>query len=759
MDVHGGDAYPKQWWAMGMAGLLIGRTLINYNQSIINTLFPPPGRYIIKTIAGFGFMLQMFISGVMIDMSAIRKSGPKSILIAFSGVVISIIFGSVAFILIRQVVELDETLFTGIRVLILFNSLTYFMVTSYYLHDLKIINSEVGRIACSSSLVIDIFGLLTTTFGLIWLSPNPDAPPKWLSAASLAFYYFVLFGVFRPMVMCIVRRTPEGCDMKQTHFLLILGIVMFTWHWGERVGQRFSAFLFGLSLPHGPPLGSALVQKLQLFTSGVLLPLFCTMAGWRINLMSWKGTSSFWAVEIIFIVSQLGKFLGTAFSCMLVGVSIEDAVPLGFIMTFKGIMEVATFGVWIDQAIMDDRLFALAMINVMIFTGVAYPLVQWLYDPSHKYNIVRKRKVMGLSDHGDLQVLVCIHNEENISAIFNFLEVSKCEKVGASISVFALQLINLAGSAMPVLAPLHEYKKTASTFSLYDHTIKAFEQFEEESQGYARVQQFVSVTPYKSMHNDICALAHDKRTNLIVVPFHKKWGIDGNVETYNQQIRSINRSVLRKSPCSVAILIDREIVDQAGGSLYRISKFGHQTYQIVMIFIGGTDDHEALALTRRMAEHPSVWLTVIWLRVNDYKPQLQEYQEDIRVMREFHIKAKGHERISVREKFVDDGIGTTKALLSVQNVADLFVLGRYHEANCPAIQGLDAWSESPEIGALADTLVSSDSRYSILVVQQQPRVDWKMNSSNKSRDDESYISVSVANSPKSTSRSRLSLSK
>ncbi|KNA08770.1 hypothetical protein SOVF_159560 [Spinacia oleracea] len=632
------------------------------------------------------------------------------------------------------------------------------MVTSYYLHDLKIINSEVGRLASSSSLVIDIFGLLTTTFGLIWLTPNPDAPPKFVSAISLCVYYLVLFGVFRPLVMCVVRRTPEGTPMKQTHFLLILGIVMFTWHWGERVGQRFSAFLFGLSLPHGPPLGSALVQKLQLFTSGILLPLFCTMAGWRINLFSWQGTPSFWGVEIIFILGQLGKFLGTVFSSMLVGVSLEDAVPLGFIMTFKGLMEIATFGVWIDQAILDDRLFSLGMLNIVLFTGVAYPLVQWLYDPSHKYNTVRKRKIMGLSDHGDLQVLVCIHNEESIAAIFNLLEVAKCDQMGGSISVFALQLIQLAGSAIPILAPLHEFKKTASNFSLFDHTIKAFEQFERESPGNVRVQHFVSVTPYKSMHNDICTLAHDKRTNLIIVPFHKKWRIDGTVETSDPQLRSINRSVLRKSPCSVAILIDRGTSDLTGGSLYR----GAERCQIVMIFIGGTDDHEALALARRMAEHPSVRLIVIWLRVNDYKSQvLQDMQEDIRVMREFHMKAKGHERISVREKVVEDGIGTTKALLSVQNVADLFVLGRYHEADCPAIQGLAAWSESPEIGALADSLVSSDSRYSILVVQQQPRVDWKINFSNKSRDDDSSIGFSIDNtSPRSTSiRSRISLTK
>lgn len=59
---------------------------------------------------------------------------------------------------------------------------------------------------------------------------------------------------------------------------------------------------------------------------------------------------------------------------------------------------------------------------------------------------------MELSDQGaDLQVLVCIHNEESIPAIFNLLEVSKYNKSGGSISVFALQVVQLSGNVLFVL--------------------------------------------------------------------------------------------------------------------------------------------------------------------------------------------------------------------------------------------------------------------------------------------------------------------
>ncbi|XP_074298323.1 cation/H(+) antiporter 14-like [Silene latifolia] len=653
--------------------------------------------------------------GVKIDMNAIRSTGVKSLVIGLSGLVFSLSLGSLAFYVVRQNTQLDQSLFTGIRLLITFNSLTFFMVTSGYNQDLKFCNTELGHLACSSSLAVDLPGLVGATVCLTWFGTNDTSSdeymaPRLVTILSVSLYYAVLFCILRPMVMNVVSRTPKGATtMKQTHLMLILVILMLAWYWGEALGQRFATFLFGLSLPDGPPLGSALAQKVELFTSGILLPIFCTMVGWRTNLSSWKGNPQIWGVELIFVIAHLGKLLGTVVSSTLVGVSFEDAIPLGFMMSFKGIMEVATLAAWNEQALLDDRLFSLSMLNIVLFTGVAFPLAQHLYDPSKRYKVMRRRNILGIDN---LQVLICIHSEEYVPGLLNLIQLMN--NMSGNISLFTIQLIHLSGSSMPILEPLYKYKKSACNFVHFEHAVNAFNQLEDQGRGRVSVQHFVSVTPYKSMHNHICTLAHDKG-DIIITPFNKIWDIYGNVETCSPQIREVNKRMIPKAPCTVAILIDKK--SQVAGS-----------YHIVMLFIGGSDDQEALALSCRMAEHPSVRLSVIWLKSSVDMPLLNGSQQDIRLMEDLQMKTTPDDNITIREEYVADGIGTTKVVLSMQH-ADLFVVGKYHEPQCPAIQGLAAWNDNPEIGALGDVLATSDFLFSILVVQREPLTHSELHSS------------------------------
>ncbi|KAL9232547.1 hypothetical protein vseg_007648 [Gypsophila vaccaria] len=710
----------------------MGPSFLSHYRVLANKLFPPPGRYILKTISSFGFMLHLFVMGVKIDMSGIRSMGAKSVVVGLSGLVFSLSFGAFTFYEVRQHTQLDQNLFTGIRVLITFNSLNFFMVTSGYINELKLSNSELGRLACSSSLVVDLLGLLAAIISLTWFGniDTSDMASSLISFFSISFYYTVLFCIFRPLVMYIISKTPKGATtMEQTHLIIVLVILMLAWFWGEALGQRFATFLFGLSLPDGPPLGSTLVHKLELFTSGVLLPVFCTMAGWRINFSSWKGNSQVWSVELVFVIGHLAKLLGIILSSVVVGMSFQDALSLSLVMSFKGILEVATFYVWSDRGLLDDRLFSLSMMNIVLFTGVAFPLVQYLFDPSKHYNSSMKQKKMArIGGNDNLRILVCIHNEESVSGIIDLLKL--VNNMSDTITLFTLQLIHLTGSSSSILEPLYKYKMLGSH---QEHVVKVFDQLEVESQGLIKAQHLVSVTPYKSMHDDICTVAHEKKTNIIIAPFYKRWGTNGHVETCYPKIREVNERVILKAPCSVAILVDKKCCKSISDGC---------TYQITMLFIGGFDDQEALALARRMSEHKSVRLTVIWLRSKDVQPLL----DDVRVMSDFHIKAKKNDRISFREHYITDGIGTMNVVVSMQ-YTHLFIVGKYHEQECPAIRGMTAWNESHEIGVLGDMLATSDFHFSILVVQHPPSLGWNINSSTHTRVDDF---LSFNDSPKNS---------
>lgn len=112
------------------------------------------------------------------------------------------------------------------------------------------------------------------------------------------------------------------------------------------------------------------------------------------------------------------------------------------------------------------------------------------------------------------------------------------------------------------------------------------------------------------MHEDICHVAAEKMAAMIVLPFHKQWrkinGEDEVDQSMGHGWRGVNQRILKKAPCSVAVLVDR---GYGSGPARPTATAAVQN--VCVLFFGGPDDREALVLGGRMAEHPAVKVVVI----------------------------------------------------------------------------------------------------------------------------------------------------
>lgn len=143
-----------------------------------------------------------------------------------------------------------------------------------------------------------------------------------------------------------------------------------------------------------------------------------------------------------------------------------------------------------------------------------------------------------------------------------------------------------------------------------------------------------------------------------------------------------------------------------------------------MLFIGGADDREALAYSRRMAEHPNTSLTVVWIITTDQNRPSTEIADDHELDNQAFDEFKDStvaKKIVHREEIVKDGIGTTQAVQAFTDTFDLFIVGKNNDPRSTATLGLSEWIEYPDLGILGDTLVNSNDEFSVLVVQQQPK--------------------------------------
>lgn len=362
------------------------------------------------------------------------------------------------------------------------------------------------------------------------------------------------------------------------------------------------------------------------------------------------------------------------------------------------------------------EMFSLSLVTVAVTASIVPILIRRLYDPSRKYAGYQRRNLIDQKRNAELRILACIYRPDHIPAIIDLLEnVSPTRE--NPLAVYVLHLIELIGRATPVFVSHQMQKKTLSNRSYSQDVILAFSHFQRNNHEAIAMNVFTAISPSKLMHEDICTLALDKLTSLIILPFHRKYSVDGSIELEDNTLRTLNCSVIDRAPCSVAILVNRSHPRRPSTPAVAAS------YSIAMVFLGGNDDREALTLAKRMVKDSSISLTVVRLipegeeGITDWDKMLDaEAIKDLR-----YRTAGGGDNVVYIEEVVHDGPETATKLRELIDDYDLFIVGRRYNVESPLTSGLDEWSEFPELGVVGDMLASTDFNgwCSVLVVQQQ----------------------------------------
>ncbi|KAK2420946.1 cation/H antiporter [Trifolium repens] len=683
-------------------------------------------------ISIFGYMLFLFYIGVKTDMSVVHKtkSGVTNI-------------GSIAIIapyLCSMVVlnSYSSKYLQPLEVNILGAIIGLFCMVSFpvissTLSDIKILNSELGRIGLSASLVSEIFNVfLASLITFSKLYEERGQKNALICVAAAIFYILMVIFIIRPAMFWIIKQTPEGSHVSDNYVYSILILTLFSGYASYKFGffVLFGPFILGLAVPEGPPLGTAIVKKIETVVNEIFLPIFVTTCCMRVDLadlMVWRnesdGSVDYFMVQTVVIVEVivLVKFIACMVIPLRFGMPWNDAICLSLIMSSKGVVEMAAFSLVRDSKGLPDNIYSLLMMCIIVNGTLIPMMLRYMYDPTKKYAGYTKRNIIDLKSNSEFRVLTCIHRPDNIPATINLLEATYPTKE-EPICTYALQLVELIGRASPIFIchNLQRKKKLNSNTSMADKLLESFQSFEREFENCLVVNAFTAISPLEMMYDDICTLALDKYTSLIILPFHRKWSCDGNsIELEDESLRDINYRVMERAPCSVGVLIERAQMTHI---------FSPETpYKVCLLFIGGKDDREALFFTKRMSKNPHVKLTIIRFFSSDDVDEDSngngwECLLDNELLDEIKTKNKiGNVSVTYIEEKVKDGPQTALIIRSYVTEFDLIIVGRQAGVETPQTCGLLQWSEYPELGVLGDLLVSTDAggKASVFVIQQQ----------------------------------------
>jgi Kef-type K+ transport system membrane component KefB len=103
--------------------------------------------------------------------------------------------------------------------------------------------------------------------------------------------------------------------------------------------------MMGLVLPNGPPLGTALVERVELLGSELLMPLYyIVVVGHHMDWITASQQLRLWiSLDIILLIMCISKFATVVLVAYYYGMPLKKGLILGLIMNFKGTFEVVIF--------------------------------------------------------------------------------------------------------------------------------------------------------------------------------------------------------------------------------------------------------------------------------------------------------------------------------------------------------------------------------------------------------------------------------
>lgn len=689
-------------------------------------IFPNYSFRILEPMAHLSITYYAFLVGLKMDVKGIVRTGPKAMKVAITGIVVPFSIG-IGLYFIFNIDKLERTgcLFWGAAL-----TVTGYSVLTAILDKQQMLHTESGKTALSSALINDVCSWCFLALGFAVTSSHANV--QWSLISTIAYALLCIY-YLRPGLNWLIRRTPEGQGYSEFYICSIVSGMALSGVITDACGTHpmIGAFIFGLIMPN-EELEATIVDKLEDFVMGILMPVYFVVCGLRTNVDVISDGTSWFIVLLVIVLTSSVKVLSTLAITAFSGLPVDEALAVGFMCNAKSVMALIILESGQIQGVLSTQTYSVMMVAIVVMTMMATPAAIW-FKPVHNIMPYKRRTVQKAKSDEELRILACIHHTRNVPTIINLLRTSNA-KPRCPISVFALQLVELVGRASTMMV-IHSSRKAGprnpSHIELQaDQIITAFDNYELRSEGVV-TQVITARCPYTTMDDDICTIARDRRAAFLIIPFHKQQTIDGEMEDINPSIRSVNEGVLENAPCSVGILVDRGLAES------------HDHAQnIAVLFFGGPDDREALAYAWRMTDETDSRLTVLRFIASSEEVEVgaaappaaavaRHMSLEIDVERErlldddylgkFKMATANSRSIRCFDLVLNDEEETIKAIKSMdEHNHDLYIVGRGKGMASTLTLGLADWCECPELGPIGDLLVTSEfeSSFSVLIVQQ-----------------------------------------
>ncbi len=327
---------------------------------------------VIWFLAEIGVIFLMFLAGMEIRFSAIRDVLKEGAIVGvFTGIVPGVL-GAIVVLMFGYSPLVALTI--GI---ILIN--TSFAVVVPSLESKGILQSRVGKIIVSSTVLQDISSLVIFAVFLQIVNPTPFLPlPLWV----VLLLFTLAGGIFAKFLIPRMRKPFKDYEHKhhdrdlfegelRTVMIFVLGFaIIFEFFKFETI---VGAFFAGLIISEATK-SKMLDHKLHILGYGIFIPIFFVVVGAWIDISLFTQKELWLLIAAIALTSMTAKFVSGWTSGRLVGLDNYESSLVGLTSVPQLITTLALTAIAQSQGLIPDEI-AVAVIVLAIVSVIVGPLI------------------------------------------------------------------------------------------------------------------------------------------------------------------------------------------------------------------------------------------------------------------------------------------------------------------------------------------------------------------------------------------------
>jgi Kef-type K+ transport system membrane component KefB len=255
-------------------------------------------------------------------------------------------------------------------------SITAFPVLARIIKDRQLTKSPLATTALACAAVDDVSAWCILAV-VMAIAKATGLGGALVTMGLTAVFILVMLLLIKPQLERIVGHRIADARYSRRLLASALAFALASAWVTETIGIHalFGGFLAGLVMPSDRGVQRFFEEKIEIFSSTFLLPLFFVFTGLRTKVTLLNDRWSLMVCLVIIAVAIVGKLGASMLMARWTRMSWRDSFAIGALMNTRGLVELVVLNIGYDLGILSDRIFVMMVIMALTTTFMTAPLL------------------------------------------------------------------------------------------------------------------------------------------------------------------------------------------------------------------------------------------------------------------------------------------------------------------------------------------------------------------------------------------------